>query len=83
MKENEKKRLNALDPLDSVLTSLMLKFRSRAIIGKQKYGTDMDRDDLSMIEWLRHAQEEAMDQSIYLEKLIQEYEKEIKWNNKK
>ena len=60
----------------------MLKFRSRAIIGKQKYGTDMDRDDLSMIEWLRHAQEEAMDQSIYLEKLIQEYEKEIKWNNK-
>lgn len=60
----------------------MLKFRYRAMIGKQKYGTDMDRDDLSMIEWLRHAQEEAMDQSIYLEKLIQEYEKEIKWNNK-
>jgi hypothetical protein len=44
-------------------------------MGKEKYNTDMDRDDLSVIEWLRHAQEEAMDHSIYLEKLIQEYEK--------
>jgi len=83
--ENKRKVIESInvDKLDSVLTSLMLKFRSRAMIGKQKYGTDMDRDDLSMIEWLRHAQEEAMDQSIYLEKLIQEYEKEIKWNSKK
>jgi len=81
--ENKRKVIESInvEKLDSVLTSLMLKFRSRAMIGKQKYGTDMDRDDLSMIQWLRHAQEEAMDQSIYLEKLIQEYEKEIKWNS--
>lgn len=65
--------------LDSVLNSLMLKYRDRAILGKQKYGTDMDREDLNIVQWLRHAQEEAMDQSIYLEKLIQEYEKEEQW----
>jgi hypothetical protein len=50
-------------------------------MGKEKYNTDMDRDDLSVIEWLRHAQEEAMDHSIYLEKLIQEYEKDDKARN--
>ncbi len=31
----------------------------------------MDRKDLSEVEWLIHAQEEAMDLAIYLEKLIQ------------
>ena len=30
----------------------------------------MDREDLSVLDWLRHAQEEAMDLSLYLEKLI-------------
>tara|TARA_R110001606_G_C15166202_1_gene627631 strand:+ start:263 stop:499 length:237 start_codon:yes stop_codon:yes gene_type:complete len=30
----------------------------------------MDRTDLSSLEWLIHAQEEAMDLSVYLEKLI-------------
>jgi hypothetical protein len=30
----------------------------------------MDREDLSTLDWLRHAQEEAMDLSLYLEKLI-------------
>ena len=31
----------------------------------------MERTDLSELEWLVHAQEEAMDLAIYLEKLIQ------------
>lgn len=31
----------------------------------------MERTDLSEIEWLKHAQEEAMDLAVYLEKLIQ------------
>jgi len=61
--------------MDSIVKSLMDKYKNRATLGKQKYGTDMDREDLSIIDWLRHAQEESMDYSIYLEKLIQEYEK--------
>ena len=64
--------------MDSIVTSLMRKYEHRAKMGKEKYNTDMDRDDLSVIDWLRHAQEEAMDHSIYLEKLIQEYEKDDK-----
>lgn len=66
---------------DSIIQSLMNKYIDRAKIGKEKYGTDMDRKDLSILDWLKHAQEEAMDHSIYLEKLIKEYEKDERRRN--
>tara|TARA_R110000822_G_scaffold82893_3_gene195703 strand:+ start:2615 stop:2818 length:204 start_codon:yes stop_codon:yes gene_type:complete len=50
------------------------KITQRAALGKEKYGTTMERDDLTPLEWLKHAQEEAMDLAVYLEKLIQELE---------
>ena len=31
------------------------KIMERAEIGKNKYGTTMERDDLSILEWLDHA----------------------------
>jgi hypothetical protein len=31
----------------------------------------MEREDLSRLEWLVHAQEEAMDLAIYLQKIIE------------
>ena len=46
------------------------KILNRAEVGKSKYGTTMERVDLSGLEWLVHAQEEAMDLAVYLEKLI-------------
>jgi len=45
------------------------KILERAEMGKNKYGTTMERTDLSVTEWLTHAQEEAMDLAIYLEKI--------------
>ena len=45
------------------------KIQERAEMGLNKYGTTMERTDLSIEEWLTHAQEEAMDLSIYLEKI--------------
>jgi len=47
------------------------KIRTRAEVGKSKYGVTMERGDLSELDWLIHAQEEVMDLAIYLEKLIQ------------
>tara|TARA_R100001244_G_scaffold110568_1_gene81726 strand:- start:14 stop:169 length:156 start_codon:yes stop_codon:yes gene_type:complete len=44
---------------------------NRAEVGEKKYNTTMERKDLSRVQWLVHAQEEAMDLAIYLEKLIQ------------
>lgn len=51
---------------DSVCTKIL----ERAKVGKDKYGTTMERDDLSRLDWLIHTQEEAMDMVVYLEKLI-------------
>lgn len=57
---------------DSVVTSILEKFKTRAKFGKKKYNTDLDRKDLSTVEWINHAQEELMDGILYLEKLKQE-----------
>jgi len=45
-------------------------FRQREAAGIAKYGTTVDREDLSRLDWLRHAQEEAMDLVLYLQRLI-------------
>ncbi len=50
----------------------MAKIYERALVGKSKYGVTMERDDLSLKEWLIHAQEEAMDLAVYLQKVIEE-----------
>lgn len=38
--------------------------------GIAKYGLTMERTDLRKVDWLRHAQEEALDLAVYLERLI-------------
>ena len=54
---------------DSILESLIEKYKERAEIGQKKYNTTLDRTDLSLIDWVNHAQEEAMDLSLYLQKI--------------
>ena len=46
------------------------KIQGRATVGKEKYGVTMEAAPLSKLEWLIHAQEEAMDLAVYLQKLI-------------
>ena len=55
--------------MDSIVTAVIAKFEARAKMGKEKYGTDLDRTDLSLYEWIIHAQEEHMDAILYLEKI--------------
>lgn len=57
---------------DSIVSSVIEKIENRAKIGFEKYGVTMDRDDLSLVQWIEHAQEEMMDMLIYLEKIKQE-----------
>ena len=47
------------------------KIQGRAEVGKKKYGVTMETAPLSQLEWLIHAQEEAMDLAVYLQKLIE------------
>ena len=47
--------------LDSIVTSIIQQFEERAAKGKAKYGVDLDRTDLSLLEWIEHAKQEHMD----------------------
>jgi hypothetical protein len=57
--------------MDSIVRSIIAKFQVRSELGKKKYGTDLDRTDLPVLDWINHAQEEHMDAILYLEKLKQ------------
>ena len=41
----------------------------RQQLGIKKYGITVDANPLAMIEWVRHAKEEALDLAVYLTKL--------------
>ena len=58
--------------MDSIIKSIIKQFEERSIKGKEKYGTDLDRTDLSLIEWIEHAKQEHMDAILYLEKIKHE-----------
>ena len=57
---------------DSIVESVVQKFQQRSEIGIKKYGKTLDRNDLNFIEWVNHLQEELMDATLYLEKLMQQ-----------
>mgnify|MGYP003388686013 FL=1 len=54
---------------DSIVDSVIDQFIERAKFGKEKYNTDLDREDLSVLDWVEHAKQEHMDAILYLEKL--------------
>jgi len=54
---------------DPIVQSVIDKFQERSNVGIKKYGTTLQDNQLSTLEWLTHAQEEAMDFVLYLEKL--------------
>jgi len=65
--------------MDSIVLSIIKQFEERSVKGKEKYGTDLDRTDLSILDWIEHAKQEHMDAILYLEKLKQQFiQKNIK-----
>jgi hypothetical protein len=58
-----------LSRLDTIVRSVVEKYIDRSMFGKQKYGTTLDRSDLTILDWINHTQEELMDATLYLEKL--------------
>jgi len=57
---------------DPIVSMVIAQFRSRSKLGIEKYNTTLAENDLSLVEWLEHAKEEAMDQVLYLERAINE-----------
>jgi len=60
-----------IEVTDSIVDTIVDKFVSRAKFGKNKYGTDLDRTDLSVVDWITHFEEELMDGILYCQKLRQ------------
>ena len=58
-----------MESTDTIVDSIIKKFKQRSEVGKEKYGTTLDRTDLKPLDWIQHAQEELMDGILYLEKL--------------
>jgi hypothetical protein len=59
---------------DPIIVDILERIKSRSDKGMQTYGVPMTRPDVTTVEWLRHAQEEAMDLAIYLERCIRDLE---------
>lgn len=60
--------------MSAIEERVIQRIRSRAEMGLRKYGKTVERTDLTEIQWLRHAQEEALDLAVYLERIIREKE---------
>jgi hypothetical protein len=54
---------------DKHVNSVIEKFKTRSEIGLIKYGTTLERNDLNLLDWINHLQEELMDATLYCEKL--------------
>lgn len=63
------RQTRTIEQTDTIVDSIIDQFVRRARMGKQKYNTDLDREDLSLVEWLDHAIEEHMDAILYLQKI--------------
>lgn len=54
---------------DSIVDGVIDQLIDRANVGKKKYNTDLDRTDLSTLDWLNHLQQELLDGANYIEKI--------------
>ena len=72
MLSTAKHKGNKIDPPDDKnVLAVREKLLARMKTGIRKYGVTTERADLSQQQWLQHAQEEALDLAVYLERLMQ------------
>lgn len=63
----------APDPETSFILSEVIKdLKSREQVGIKKYGTTVDRGDLSRKQWMQHFYEELLDGAVYARKFLQD-----------
>lgn len=74
---NEKSRIDEshsntkeLFTMSKIEDKVCAKIQARAEVGEKKYGVTMEREDLTLKEWLTHLQEEMMDAIVYIQKVM-------------
>lgn len=63
---------------DKIVESVREDLLSRSKRGIEKYGVTLDRDDLTLLEWLNEAYEETLDKALYLKRAIKKIHEEEK-----
>ena len=56
--------------MSNTLDLVIKDMTDREELGLKKYGTTVDREDLTLRDWLQHAYEESLDKSLYLKSAI-------------
>jgi hypothetical protein len=54
---------------DSIVEAVRQELLERSEVGIKKYNTTLDREDLSVSDWVKHAYEENLDSALYLKRL--------------
>ena len=62
-------------PVDKIVKRVLDKYTERSRVGIEKYGTTLERNDLTQEQWITHLQEELMDATLYIERLLFELKK--------
>lgn len=62
-------------PVDKIVKRVLDKYTERSRVGIEKYGTTLERNDLTPEQWITHLQEELMDATLYIERLLFELKK--------
>ena len=64
---------NIGDNMSRIEDEVCKKIQARAEVGLKKYGTTMEREDFSDLDWMIYLQEELMDGAVYLQRMINNY----------
>ena len=59
---------------DNIVQEVKDKFDNRSSVGIKKYGKTLYTNELTLVEWFNHLQEELMDATLYIQKLKDELE---------
>lgn len=65
--------------MSKVLDKVISDLEDREVLGIIKYGTDCDRADYGLIDWLQEAYEETLDKAMYLQAAIKKIKSQDKF----
>ncbi len=59
---------------DAIVDEAINTLLARSKLGQEKYGTTLMRNDLSLLDWMRHAIEESLDRTLYMIRALKDLE---------
>ena len=61
---------------DKTVEKVIKQLQERSEVGIKKYGTTLDRNNLSLRGWLEHQKQELLDGALYCQRAIDELDKQ-------